>query len=337
MLQPGRFPPHALAALVAVGLLVAARQPALGAAIATSYRMVSIAPHAATTAINGQGDVVGWVETSPGALRGFRWSSQAGLQLLARVGQADQPTGVNEAGMVVGVTRENPFGATAGVAWNADGAATRVEDAAAFLGVNDGGVIVGTQTGQAAIWRGNGVEAYQNDAQFHDINAVEQIVGNDAAGGYRFDPTVRDTTRLDGSAGLPFANAINDAGIVVGSVTLAGRRAAYWDVSGDVHVLAPPTLGLSVANAINASGVIVGRSDAGAWIFDGSALTLLDELVMNDAGWRLVEASAINDRGEIAVVAERDGVLHAALLNPVPEPSGVCMLVAGLVARRAWR
>jgi len=106
------------------------------------------------------------------------------------------------------------------------------------------------------------------------------------------------------------------------------------------------TLGgfISSAYGINASGQVVGFSyvagstDSHAFVTgaNGAGMTDLNTLVTLGGGVSLVEAMAINGRGQIVANAS-DG--RAYLLTPVPEPTSSALMLAGLgvvgaVARR---
>ncbi|MBU0601428.1 MAG: hypothetical protein KKD25_03385 [Gammaproteobacteria bacterium] len=132
----------------------------------------------------------------------------------------------------------------------------------------------------------------------------------------------------------PYADGGMDAGPFV------------FDPDG-VHAL--PVLPDSVdtwAGDINNAGVIVGDAYIGeseeqiAVIWLGGEILDLNSLIDPASGWTLIDAQAINERGQIAALARNAaGEMRAVLLAPVPEPAvwgtmlGGLALV-GLVARR---
>jgi probable HAF family extracellular repeat protein len=89
------------------------------------------------------------------------------------------------------------------------------------------------------------------------------------------------------------------------------------------------------AYAINNSGAVVGASDptgtgahailwqqasSGAYQFSD-----LNNLIPTGTGWLLVSGEAINDRGQIVVVAtQATGPYHALLLTPTATTTGPC-------------
>ena len=57
--------------------------------------------------------------------------------------------------------------------------------------------------------------------------------------------------------------------------------------------------------------------------------TLLDP---SGDGWSLLEATRVNNAGQILVTGTHGGVYAAALLTPVPEPAGAAVLLPATVA-----
>jgi len=95
----------------------------------------------------------------------------------------------------------------------------------------------------------------------------------------------------------------------------------------------------SYAQGINDNGVVVGLaalptgSDGHGFVYDGSgSMEDLNDLVDPKLGWTIGTAFSVNDRGQIAVDGYQEyGYFHALLLTPVPEPSSLCLIWAGLV------
>src|SRR6266511_4343494 len=93
------------------------------------------------------------------------------------------------------------------------------------------------------------------------------------------------------------ANAINNAGEIVGTVyTPSGSRAVRW-VNGQVEVFDNPGVATSEAVAVNRQGMIVGtitddeaHDFAAMWGADGTVNVLWDS-----GGSEMVEASAVNN------------------------------------------
>lgn len=107
-------------------------------------------------------------------------------------------------------------------------------------------------------------------------------------------------------------------------------------------MLDPGTLGggSSEAFGMNNANFVVGRSDRNslgtrAFVWDGNQMRDLNDLLVNGAGWTLVDARDINDSGQITGYGTFNGQTRAFLLNPVsdvPEPSAWAPALAGLAA-----
>jgi probable HAF family extracellular repeat protein len=122
------------------------------------------------------------------------------------------------------------------------------------------------------------------------------------------------------------ANRVNDRGQVVGNVSAGPAiwHAFLWE-RGKMTDLG--TLGgrSSDANDINSKGDIVGNADDAsdrvrAFRFRNGKMQDLNDLVDSSCdGWELSVATAINDRGQIAVVASKPGSMadYAGILTPL--------------------
>jgi probable HAF family extracellular repeat protein len=180
------------------------------------------------------------------------------------------------------------------------------------------------------------------------INASGQIVGSSDAiepnnvvphAFLYMDGAMRDL----GVAGS--ANAINDAGVIVGGMYVQNGSLmhAFVRIDGVIQDLGTLYSGSSTAkssaNAINSSGQIVGNSQtlAGglltthAFLHSDGAMLDLNNLLEGAPGWTLKSASGINDAGQIVGLGSIDGVTHGYLLTPVPEPSGLVLAGLGLI------
>ena len=129
-----------------------------------------------------------------------------------------------------------------------------------------------------------------------------------------------------GREGYSEGNAINASGMVTGMSRVnqyADDHAFLYD--GTMHDLGtlggPDSKGLG----INASGQIVGDSDDVAFIYDAAdGMIDLNALIAPLSGWYLVQATAINDAGQIVgygFSGDNTDVYDIFLLTPVPELS----------------
>lgn len=193
------------------------------------------------------------------------------------------------------------------------------------------------------------------------INTAGQVVGYSAAGS-ALDPVSHAMLATPGSpmvdlgvlggvvrfpAGSGFnaiATAINGSGQIVGHSTYNGALYYYADHAFLTTAAAGPmqdlgTLGgaFSAANGINTTGQIVGNSTlagdtAGhAFLYTGGVMKDLNGMIATGSGWELLNATAINDNGQIVGTAWLNGVPyvgHAVRLDPLNQ--AIPSLIASL-------
>ncbi len=228
--------------------------------------------------------------------------------------------------------------------------------------INDSGQIVGdsdysdNQTRHAFMYTGSGPMQDINallgnpgDSVATGINNNGQITGFATSGIYEHaflysGGSMRDLGTLGGAFSTP--THINDRGQVVGNAdtTNGGRHAFLYNGSGSLQDLGTFG-GSSSAACINNQGQIVGESFISggvqhAFLIDGSGVMQdLNNLVDSGSGWTLTVASGINDQGQIVCSGQLGSTIHAFLLNPVPEPSTIALLLAGAACLFgfAWR
>lgn len=157
---------------------------------------------------------------------------------------------------------------------------------------------------------------------------------------YTVKSFIVDTTNENTLTELPtkdnratFAHDINIHDEVVGSIYISGSRnnheAFYYDAKSGSEELT--LIGFlrsdftdSRARAINDSGQIVGRAlvsaptlnEFAAFIYENNQMKNLNELVSCDSGWKLTEATDINNAGQIVGFGAKDGEVRAFRLDP---------------------
>lgn len=272
------------------------------------------------TAINGAGQVVGWSHgaTTRTVTRAYRWDGTTPHVLRSLGGHISFANAINDAGLVVGESR-----------------------------------LAGDEVTRATLWHGSQPTDLGTlggrDSGARDIDAHGRIVGYSQLAGRRVahatlwaEGVPIDLGALFGPRTSSLATAINDRGVIVGvSERRNGESHAFVWRNGRMIDLGPGT-----ASDINSHGQIVGERDGHAWMWQGrSGFDLnasLDPAVVA-AGWRLVQANGINDRGWITGLAFNDenGRARAYLLrpapvpellrpSPVPEPQSWALAAAGL-------
>lgn len=317
-------------------------------------------------ALSSSGFVAGLGDTSPGSwIRGFhafRWepvhrgaTSGAILDLGAfDEGERSAASGVNAAGVTVGVSLADDGGSTAFVfddhLWALPGLGGGVSSAD---GINDRGQVTGSSrradgADHAVLWllpHGHGrhvvlvdlgVPAGRIGSAGSAVNARGQVAGAVADADYYGYAAVWTPDRPHGTTGtwqelglLPggdgsTARDLNRSGVVVGQGTSShGDRG--WLYDGRLHVLQPLPGGTSSdAFGINDRGDAVGSSSTAdgserAVLFrDGRTIDLNDFLPewAKDAGYVLRSAHDINKRGQVVGVASIDGHARGYLLTP---------------------
>ena len=119
-----------------------------------------------------------------------------------------------------------------------------------------------------------------------------------------------------------YAQAVNDAGMIVGSSTdRAGYLKAFAWNGGFVSI---GTLGgtTSAAYDVNSGGDVVGfAADSSgrnrAFLWRGGMLFDLNSMLSDSGEWTLETAYCINDRGQIVGAGIRDGRATGFILDPV--------------------
>jgi probable HAF family extracellular repeat protein len=265
--------------------------------------------------INNNGDIVGSSAVPAEGWRAFLWTECAGMIELPSLGGSSTAYDLNESRHIVGGSIPRDAGDFHGVLW-AGGDMTDLgtlggEYSVAYR-INNAGRIVGqSSTGdgarRACVWNG-GPPADLGTLGGRDSHATG-LNGTGAAAGIAIldggwqahvvlwtDGTpgsIRDL-QFDGSA-----NAINDSGMITGSLNAPPYPGYYW-INDTLTLL--PSLGDGGTEPwdINSSGDIVGQSCGRAFLWRNGQLRDLNDLAPVP-GCILEYARGINDHGQISV------------------------------------
>ena len=275
--------------------------------------------------INESGTVVGYSDTprpGGGTRIYYGWTYANGtfsdVATPTGRGQTDLniPLGIGNSGDVVGyyaVGVESHYVSSGGTARELTGLAL------APLSINAGGVVASTA-------------AFSSAADPSGYHAYLFFSG----GG------TRDIGTLGGADSLAWA--INDSGQVVGwaDTNGAANPHPFLYSGGTMQDLGTLGSGYGTAKAISPNGLVVGDSGdarysplAFLW-YQGGVITDLNTFLPENSGWRLTEATGINNAGQIVGNGIIGGQQHAFLLDlngqsaAAPEPASWTLGIAAL-------
>jgi probable HAF family extracellular repeat protein len=340
-----------LPSVAAVALLLAS------AAVQASptYSVTVVGPaNSYANDMNDAGQVVGSWGWGSGS---FLYSNGSIISIDA--GSSTTAASINNAGVVVGSFRgqytQQGFSYSNGVVHKFDAIP---EFAAVPASINDAGQMVGYSVnfmhGPSHLWVDpngspmsatfygylSGGTAINNNGDF--VGFAANTMGSQEHAMVSVGGHVTDIGTLGGRYSK--ATDINDLAQVIGeaetSMSDSGLHAFLYagGVMTDLGALAGDSL--SQAFAINNLGQVVGGSFSASWdsghafLYAAGTMVDLNRLIDPASGWTLVRATDINNNGQIAALAYKDGVGYAVrldLASPVPEPANTAMLAAGLV------
>ena len=353
-----------------------------GPALADPLYTVTLlgAAGSAATGINSAGDVVGQI-TSGSTTHAFVYTAGGFLDLGTLGGAGSAANAINDSGAIVGWA-DNGSGQSraflyAGATMSDLGALGGANSVA--WGISNGGVIVGSASNgqesdpyfQQAFRYANGTmqalgtlpDGLGSDA--YTINSRGLVAGSSYEGPLTVPEYPRHATIFGNGAVTeiaPLVNGvvygINDLDQLVGRVgQFFGTRAFLYanGVATELGVL-DESIGASEARDINNVGQIVGASGVmlteSQWDYHGflyasdGTLSDLNALIDPASGWQIINASGINDAGQIAGTACRGTDCFAVrldLVSAVPEPGAWAMFAGGLALfglrrqRPVWR
>lgn len=366
---------RSLRALLVCLPLLAGSAPALASYTFSVLDVPAIYDLSSASKINNAGQIIGAANHSLSDSRSVAvlWNHGQYINMTAAAGMDGQLqtlrlSDINNHGTVLGWATTAPCdtgcaGTTRAIKWESGNFA----DAPGANAINDAGTIADSGTGTLRLWNNGSFTTlptaggYQR-SQANDINNAGLVVGTSSrdAGTIRSAATVWQNGNVELLSNPynrnSFANAVNEAGRVVGYTTFtrfapfdgpngqyyAMQRAALWEDGAFFYLDAFSSTHNTVAAGINEAGAIVGHSydkdglnhQATLWL-DGVITNLNTFLSAQDKadGWQLTHAYDINDRGWIVGDAYNSitGATRAFLLaSAVPEPGSYLMMLAGL-------
>jgi probable HAF family extracellular repeat protein len=306
--------------------------------------------------INNQGTAVGYGYVAGAGWHVFLHSNSTTTDLGTLTGSFSQVRSINEGGVIAG------WGDTLGQGHEqaftyCGGTVTPISVSGASYSyaydINDGGKVVG----KADLAGGQSLGfLYENGA----ITLLPTLGGRDGVAtsinnrrqiaGYSLDANNKQHVFLWeegnmtdlGSMGEAYCypESINERSQIVGyaysSVNSSGHGFLYDH--GIVTQLGVLRAGdtFSRAYCINELGQVVGDSsmayagDGRAFLYESGSMTDLNDLIA-PSGWVLTSARSINDSGQIVGNGTLNGVSHAYLLTPIPEPATLALIgLAGI-------
>ena len=295
----------------------------------------------AATAVNSFGQAAGWSLVGSQSIRAMSADGAGAPEALDPAHQS-RAYGINDSGQTVGV-QWDVYGNAWAVLWNGggDGAARVLGGSDSYaIAINAEGVVAGAESGHAVRFNAaGGVESVGVNAPWSTANAINSSGGvagtaQMANGSFRaYVATAAGPVTTLGTlgGGASYGHAINDAGWVAGgSTTVRGYLHAFLYAGGRMKDLGTFSgRGNSGAYGVNNIGQVVGYSQtadgqSSAFVWEDEVMRDLNELIAADTGWRLLEASAINNQGQIVGFGMLGGVQRAFRLDPivVPEQRG---------------
>ncbi len=294
--------------------------------------------------VNDHGQVVGVSENESGYKRGFLWENDVMTEI-----PGDEASDLNDDGIVVGTTKlgTDIFGRPESQAfrWSkSEGIETdllpRVNVGLSPKKLTGHARAINRDGDIAMIGQGIAMYAIVRNANGectdlghlggmvslpYDINDKGEVVGYTKVGRTTVHAFLyRNGTLLDiGTLGLESgAHGVNNKSEVVGSSKdrMARFRGFLWS-NGNMKDIG--TLGGETTNArgINDQSWVVGNSttaDGGThgFVFRNGMMQDLNDICKDTRGWVIEDAFGINNKNQIAAVAERNGLKHAVLLSP---------------------
>ena len=291
-------------------------------------------PESKAFGINDRGQVVGYsgmVQGPEEGRRAFIWDSTNGIRSLGTLGgNHSEAYGINNAGQVVGrSTLASGEYDVRGFIWEngsmsdlgtLEGGWTEAH------GINNSREVVGysvlSSSVTAFLWKNgsmSNLESLTGNSRGYAINDTGQIVGYVNPIAFMWENGI---ITLLGTLGgnRSYAWDINNNRQVIGSSGTGGypsySHAFFWENS-TMTDLGTLSGNWSEAYSINDTGQIVGQSAGHAFLWENGTMTDLNEFLPIGSEWLLLEATAINNKGQIVGCGYISGKLHAFLMTPL--------------------
>lgn len=268
--------------------------------------------------INNSGQVAGQSYNYGGDTRSILWDSANNMQDLGTLGgSSSHAISINNSGYVAGYSGTSTY--TAAYYWDDDNGMQNIGtlggNSSSASGINDSNQVVGVAhtssgEGHAFLWDSVNGMTDLGTISGYDISRAADINNSGVVVGQYYNMSMETPTEynafiwdnIDGMQALgtlggnaSVANAINDAGQVVGSSSISQfQNAAFiWD--------------------------------------DINGMQNLNNLITSGLGWSLAGAWDINSSGQIVGYGDHNGKTSAFLLTPtvVPEPASSILFMTG--------
>lgn len=304
-----RFLASVVTMISVLSLCVEASAAESKSCIARNYKISAIPLRPA--GINQSGEVAGTTPSHKAAL----WSAPGGLREIDLLPgfTSSEAVALNNAGQLIGVAIDRRTNRRQGFSYKA-GKLIPLSDGSRALAINDAGVIAGESRTSSksmsgpVLWKALTPVALGGccGGTAVAMNNQGQVIGNIYDQQGRYHAFMWDKTEGLRQIGPPsdFSSALllNDAGDYVLQLFPTGP-VLYRD-SNPTHLILAPKVP-SHPKAMNVCGAIVGSFGIFADYYRAFAWDAavgfrdLNSLVPADSGWKLQEATSINDRGEI--------------------------------------
>jgi uncharacterized membrane protein len=292
-----------------------------------AYRIEGLGTNLGPADINNNGDII----VSPYLYRDGTFID-LGIGALASINNLGAITGVSDD------CRLFPAEGSGGAFYYENGVKTCIEG---FIPhsqmmpwkLNDAGQVIGfdNRTSRSFIWS-DGVSIDLDISAFftwaHDINNKGQVL---------LGESVWEAGTLT-PLGF-YGTHMNDAGQIITAQNKIWQDGVFTEMGQFVED------GYDSSNDLNNLGQIVGESfgyrngnfGLYQWLWTDGTYHLLDDLLPRDSGWRIYDARAINDLGQIVGRGDHNGVAEAFVMTPVPEPLPIAMLLGSMAIKRSRR